>query len=97
MRGADFRRRVEARRSPVASAFEVWSKAADIVPKASSHVLKEAPVRSGIANDPETLGPEVALVGLASLLAGDAGDAVRLARKSGNDASHLAAQESSVE
>ena len=50
--GADFRRREEPFRDPVAKAFEVWANNVPISePKVSSHVLEEAPIRLALSDD----------------------------------------------
>jgi len=95
VRGADFRRREEAFRDPVAKAFEVW---ANNVPesksKVSAHVLEEAPSWLTLSDDSRDRGPEVAGVLGAEPLAGNR---KRLAGIASNDSSHSATPRSAVE
>lgn len=61
--GADFRRREEAFRDPVAKAFEVWANNVEVSePKVSSHVLEEAPTWLALSDDSRDGRPEVARV-----------------------------------
>jgi len=50
--GADFRRREDAFRDPVAKALEVWANNVPISEsKVSSHVFEEAPIRLALTED----------------------------------------------
>lgn len=95
VRGADFRRLVEAFRDPVASALEVRSDNVEVSkPKVVSHVLEEAPIWAALIDDSEDVRPEVPrVVGAAPL----AGDAERLARVAANDAIHDSTPRAAVE
>lgn len=95
MGGADFRRREEALRDPVAKAFEVWANNVPISePKVSSHVLEEAPTWLALSDDSADARPEVPRVCCPEPLAGN-GEG--LAGIASNDAIHLAAPASSIE
>ena len=73
MRGADFRRREEPFRDPVAKAFEAWFNNVEVAkPKVSSHVLKKAPLRFNLSDDPLDARPEMPWVGCPESLPGNA-------------------------
>ena len=93
--GADFRRREEAFRDPVAKAFEVWANNVEVSkPKVSCHVFEEAPSWLALSDDSRDGRPEVPRVcGPESF----AGDAEGLAGITSNDSIHLAAPSASIE
>lgn len=95
VRGADFRRREEAFRDPVAKAFEAWFNNVEVSePKVSSHVLEEAPTRSALIKDSLDARPEVTRVGCPEALPGN-GEG--LAGVASNDSIHAAAPAASIE
>lgn len=95
MGSADFRRREEAFRDPVAKAFEVWANNVEVSkPKVSCHVLEEAPTWLALSDDSGDRRPEVAGVCGAEALPGDTEG---LAGITSNDSIHAAAPASSIE
>ena len=95
VRGADFRRREEAFRDPVAKAFEVWANNVPVSkPKVASHVLEEAPTWLTLSDDSRDARPEVPRVcGPEPFASNGEG----LAGITSNDAIHLAAPASAIE
>ena len=95
MRRADFRRREEAFRDPVAKAFKVGSNNVEVSePKVSAHVLEEAPGWLNLSDDAGDVGPEVpGVVGSPSFT----GDAERLARVAASDSIHEATPRLAIE
>ena len=93
--GADFRRREEAFRDPVAKAFEVWANNIEVSkPKVSCHVFEEAPSWLAFSDDSRNGRPEMAGVcGPESLSSNGEG----LAGITSNDAIHAAAPAASIE
>lgn len=94
MRRADVFRLEEDFLDAEASRFKVRSETAVVLPKAASHVLEEGESTSGVANDSETIGPEVALVLGPELFPGDA---VGLTREAAKDEIHCATPRCAVE
>ena len=93
--GADFRRREEAFRDPVAKAFEVWANNVEVSkPKVSCHVFEEAPAWLALSDDSRDARPEVSGVCGPETLPGNR---ERLAGITSNDSIHAPAPASSIE
>jgi len=93
--GADFRRREEAFRDPVAKAFEARFNNVEVSkPKVASHVLEIAPGWLNLSDDSLDARPEVPRVGCSEPLSSDG---KRLAGIAPNDSSHLATPRVAVE
>ena len=93
--GADFRRREEAFRDPVAKAFEVWANNVEVAkPKVSAHVFEEAPSWLTLSDDSRDRGPEVPWVCGSEPLSGDAEGLTGI---TANDSLHAASPRAAVE
>jgi len=94
MRRADFRRREEACRKPVAQADQVSGDLGKSEAQMMGDVLKEDERWSDLADDPRDVRPEMTGVGRRQP---PAGDRERLARIARNDDVHAAAPRAAVE
>ncbi len=95
VRGANFRRREEPFRDPVAKAFEVWANNVPVSkPKVSPHVFEEAPSWLALSDDSRDRRPEVAGVVDSEPLAGN-GEG--LAGITANDSRNAATPRSAIE
>jgi len=94
MRGSNVRRSPQARRSLVAHALKVSEDLTSSEPQMVGDVLEGDDARSELLGDPCDVRPEVTLILVSALLAGDAEG---LARVAASDAVHDSTPRSSIE